>query len=58
MAQKFSVIMTGWPIGILPVLFMKGYREVTRHCKTKFATVKWYNLCLQMIQTQIVLSPF
>ena len=26
--------------------------------KRVFATVKWYNLCLQIIQTQIVLSPF
>ena len=26
--------------------------------KRVFATVKWYNLCLQIIHTQIVLSPF
>ena len=31
---------------------------LTHHGKTKFATVKLYNLCLQIIKTQIVLSPF
>ena len=33
-------------------------RRVSGAVKRVFATVKWYNLCLQIIQTQIVLSPF
>ena len=31
---------------------------LTRRGKTKFATIKWSNLCQQIIQSPIVLSPF
>ena len=38
-------------------LFYRFTAPPTGRGKTKFATVKWYNLCLQIIQSTNVLSP-
>ena len=46
-----NCIILGLQIPVLP-------RSVSGAVKRVFATVKWYNLCLQIIQTQIMLSPF
>ena len=51
-----SLRNSGWMNCI--ILQFSLTRLLSRVIKQVFATVKWYNFCLQIIQRQIVLSPF